>query len=114
MLILGLNFNQMTIVLRMLISMMLMLMMMMMTNEEAPISVLAPLARRLLHTAVELFRAAQYMGVGTSPCLSLAPLLGSAPLLSSRSAESQAWHQQARDSGVTWGGVWEGRLPHLF
>ena len=35
MFILGLNLNQMTIVLRMLISMMLMLMMMMMTNEEA-------------------------------------------------------------------------------
>ena len=79
-----------------------------------PISVLAPLARRLLHTVVELYAAAQYRGVATVPSSSLAPLLGSAPLLNSRSAESQTWNQQARHSGVTWGGVWEGSLPHLF
>ena len=46
--------------------------------------------------------------------LHLAALLGSAPLLSSRSAASQTWNTQARNSGVAWGGVWEGRLTHLF
>ena len=78
------------------------------------ISSLAPLTRRLLHTAVELNTAAQCRGVNTFPPLLLAPLLGSAPLLSSRSAASQTWNTQARNSGVAWGGVWEGRLTHLF
>ena len=32
----------------------------------------------------------------------------------SRSAESQALNWQARYSGVIWGGVWKGNLPHLF
>ena len=82
-------------------------------KKYPPISVLAPLARRLLHTAVELYSAAQNKGVSTVPLLNLAPLFGSAPLLSNRSAESQAWKLQARYSGVAWGGVWEGCLSHL-
>ena len=75
---------------------------------QSPFSIMAPFARRLLHTAVELSQAAKYRGVVTSPSQSLAALFGSAPLLSSRRAESQASKKQARNSGVAWGGVWEG------
>ena len=80
----------------------------------SPKSCLAPLSRSLLQTSVEPQKAAMCRGVSTSPSLLLAALFGSAPLLSSSSAESQAKQEQARCSGVTWGGVWEGSLPHLF
>ena len=70
-------------------------------------SVLAPLARRILTTAVQLLSTARHRGL-LAPYSSLATLLGSAPLLRSRSADFSALKKQARKSGVTWGGVWEG------
>ena len=44
----------------------------------------------------------------------MAGRLGSAPLLSSSSADSQDSESQARNSGVAWGGEGVGRLTHLF
>ena len=46
--------------------------------------------------------------------LHIAGRLGSAPLLSSSSADSQDSNRQARNSGVAWGGEGVGRLTHLF
>ena len=46
--------------------------------------------------------------------LCIAGRLGSAPLLSSSSADSQDLKQQARYSGVAWGGEGAGSLTHLF
>ena len=46
--------------------------------------------------------------------LFIAGRLGSAPLLSSSSADSQDPSEQARYSGVAWGGEGVGRLTHLF
>ena len=74
------------------------------SKYSPPISSLAPYARRLLHTALELKKAAQYKGVNTLPLLNIAALFRSASLLSSRSAESQALKQQVSHSGVAWGG----------
>ena len=54
-------------------------------------------------------------GVNDDPvALPIAGRLGSAPLLSSSSADSQDSDQQASHSGVAWGGEGAGRLTHLF
>ena len=67
-------------------------------------SCLAPLARRLLTTSVDPCKDAMYRGVTVCPSSSSAALLGSAPLLRSKSAALEFPKKHARNSGVTWGG----------
>ena len=71
-------------------------------------SCLAPLANRLLTTSVSPFEAAHQRGVTTSSSPSssihVTALLGLAPLLRSKSAALDLPNQQARYSGVSWGG----------
>ena len=67
-------------------------------------SCLAPLARSLLTTSVDPLDAAQDRGVDTSSSSSIAALLGSAPLLRSKSAALDLPKKHARNSGVTLGG----------
>ena len=80
-------------------------------------SCLAPLARRLLTTSVEPRKTAQCKGVThTLSFSSFAALLGSAPLLRSKSAALSSSRKQARNSGVTCqggggGGGWAGGSP---
>ena len=64
-------------------------------------SCLAPLARSLLTTSVDPLDAAQDRGVDTSSSSSIAALLGSAPLLRSKSAALDLPKKHARNSGVT-------------
>ena len=78
-------------------------------NDVSPSATVAPFARRHLQTSMEPCTAAQNKGVRTllshargSVIQRISALFGSAPLLSRRSAESQALKRQARLSGVTW------------
>ena len=71
-----------------------------MFHVEPAASWLAPLARRLRHTAGLLFQAALCRGEETTlPYLDT--MLGSAPRLRRRRAELVALSEQARNSGVT-------------
>ena len=91
-----------------------------MFQVEPAIYCVAPRASRLRHTAVLLWAAAWYTGeecclpsVNISN-LCLGTMLGSAPRLRRRRAELVALDEQAKNSGVTWGGEGGGWLTHLF
>ena len=83
-----------------------------MFQVEPVLYCLAPLARRLRHTAGLFWKAATCRGeeatfpgyLATLPSLYLGTMLGSAPMLRRRRAELVALKSQARYSGVTWEG----------
>ena len=82
--------------------------------QVEPASCVAPLARRLRHTAGLLLKAAPCRGeMCKLPSLHLGTMLGSAPRLRRRRAELVALKSQASHSGVTWGGEGGRWLTHL-
>ena len=85
-----------------------------MLQVEPAASWLAPRARRLRHTAVLLWTAANRRGEEDTLPSYLGTMLGSAPRLRRRRAELVALEKQAKNSGVTWGGEGGGRLTHLL
>ena len=85
-----------------------------MFQVEPVASWLAPLASRLRYTAGLLLTAAAHRGETNTLPSYLGTMLGSAPRLRRRRAELVALDEQAKNSGVTWGGEGGGWLTHLF